>query len=617
MPQIINTNIASLNAQRNLNKSQSDLGVSLQRLSSGLRINSAKDDAAGLAISERFSTQIKGLNQAARNANDGISLAQTAEGALGGVTNLLQRVRELSVQSANATNNSSDRAALQSEVTQLVDEINRVADTTTFNGVKLLDGSFSAQAFQVGANANQTVSIASIADANTDVLGLGNTATATGTGPVTAGVTGTGELIINGTDVFTAAGGAVAQDAAALATAISSIDGVSATATNAQTAIAFTDVVGTVASGATPSTQALGALTVNATTDVDATNSYTLTFDNTGDGGTDTLAINVTNVANDGSDFQSKLVASFVSAGFTDVGGGGTVSGYTLDLGGQASITAALANDTLTVQRADGIDFTTAETNDGGFSNAPAFANGTATTTDGVQAISAAAPTYTLDIDGNTLDFTAAGADGTISGTEVAALIDAISGYTSSFSGGNLSITKADGSNIVLTENGSDSAAGEGLAGGDGTTANVSTSYGTLSITSTNADLAFTGTLGAGLATGLADATAAISAGTGVGSIDISTASGAQTAIDIVDRALTEINTSRADLGALQNRFEAVVSNISITSENLTAARSRIQDADFAAETASLTRNQILQQAGVSILAQANGLPQLALSLLQ
>ena len=154
MPQIINTIIASLNAQRNLNTSQQDSNVALQRLSSGLRINSAKDDAAGLAISERFTSQIKGLNQAIRNANDGISLAQTAEGALEETTNILQRIRELSVQSANSTNSSSDRSALQGEVNQLKQELDRIAGTTQFNGLNLLDGSFTAQSFQVGANAN-------------------------------------------------------------------------------------------------------------------------------------------------------------------------------------------------------------------------------------------------------------------------------------------------------------------------------------------------------------------------------------------------------------------------------------------------------------------------------
>ncbi|MBL4743192.1 MAG: flagellin FliC, partial [Cycloclasticus sp.] len=171
MAQVINTNVASLTAQRNLNTSQNALNTSLQRLSSGLRINSAKDDAAGLAISERFTAQIRGLNQAQRNSNDGISLAQTAEGDLAAITNSLQRIRELAVQSANATNSASDRAALQLETAQLIAEIDRVASTSAFNGVQLLDGTFTAQQFQVGANAGETVTVSSIASAKTDSLG--------------------------------------------------------------------------------------------------------------------------------------------------------------------------------------------------------------------------------------------------------------------------------------------------------------------------------------------------------------------------------------------------------------------------------------------------------------
>ena len=198
MPQVINTNIASLNAQRNLNASQNALAVALQRLSSGLRINSAKDDAAGLAISERFTAQIRGLDQAARNANDGISLAQTAEGALSEVTNNLQRIRELAVQSSNATNSATDRAALQTEVTQLLNEINRVADQTSFNGVKLLDGSFSGAVFQVGANAGESITVASIVDANTAAIGSVSQASGAALSVAASGLTGFGTAIAAG-----------------------------------------------------------------------------------------------------------------------------------------------------------------------------------------------------------------------------------------------------------------------------------------------------------------------------------------------------------------------------------------------------------------------------------
>lgn len=194
MPQIINTNIASLNAQRNLNASQRDADTTLQRLSSGLRINSAKDDAAGLAIAERFSSQVRGLNQAVRNSNDGVSLAQVAEGALGESGNIVQRMRELAVQAANATNSASDRKALQSEVNQLKQELERIATTTEFNGLNLLDGTFQAQKFQAGANENQTISVSitgtridSLANNTRDTVasgtGTGSIATASGTAP--------------------------------------------------------------------------------------------------------------------------------------------------------------------------------------------------------------------------------------------------------------------------------------------------------------------------------------------------------------------------------------------------------------------------------------------------
>jgi flagellin len=175
MPQVIGTNVASLNSQRSLNTSQNALATSLQRLSSGLRINSAKDDAAGLAISARMTSQISGLNQASRNANDGISMAQTAEGGLQSVTESLQRMRELAVQSSNASNSGTDRAAIQQEVDQLVQQINTVSSQTAFNGVKLLDGSFNSQAFQIGANTGEKITISSIASAKADSLGVGTT----------------------------------------------------------------------------------------------------------------------------------------------------------------------------------------------------------------------------------------------------------------------------------------------------------------------------------------------------------------------------------------------------------------------------------------------------------
>ncbi len=613
MAQVINTNVMSLNAQRNLNQSGSRLSTALQRLSSGMRINSAKDDAAGLAIANRMTAQINGLNQAARNANDGISLAQTAEGDLNVLTKSLQRVRELAVQSANATNSSSDRAALQQEVSQLIAEMDRTAVASAFNGVQLLDGTFTAQQFQVGANAGQTIDVASIASARTADLGQRDTATLANTSAVT-GDLAAGALTINGTDI-----GAVSGDALAIANAItaSSVD-VTATATNVQTGITFNDVVGTAGVTAVASSQALGALTVSGTTDVDATNTYTLSFDNSGDGGSDTLDITITNTANDGTGVVADLAAAFVTAGFVDVGGTGTVSGYTLDLGGEASITDALTNDTLTVQRADGIEFAVSEASTG-MSNAPAFANGSATTTNGTQAVTAVAPTYTLTVDGTALDLTAAGSDGTITAAEIGTAINGLTGYTASGSGTSLDITKADGSNVVLVEAGSDSDAAEGLAGGTGGAGVTSTLRGVVnSIESSGADLVIggTGPASAGLTAGTTNLSGTLG-GTTIADTDISSVAGANAAIISVDAALATINSSRASLGAIQSRFESVVGALQTTAENLSAARSRIQDADFAAETAALTKDQILQQAGVSILSQANAQPQLVLSLLQ
>ncbi|MAT66097.1 MAG: flagellar protein FlaB [Gammaproteobacteria bacterium] len=581
MALIVNTNIASLNAQRNLTNSQSTQASALERLSSGLRINSAKDDAAGLAISERFTTQVRGLTQAARNANDGISLAQTAEGALGGLTESLQRIRELAIQSANATNSDSDRAALQTEVSELVEEINRVANTTTFNGVNLLDGSFSAQAFQVGANANQTVSIDTITDANSDVLG-GNLASVSGT--AVTGAIADGDLTVNGNAIAATNG-----DAAEIASAIeSATSGVTATATNAQTGITFNDVVGTAATA--------GTNTASTAMTVSDFSTDTVSFDV--DGNTVTLNADYTDLDGVVSEIQSQLDSA--SSGTYAVSRDGSDNLIIATTATGSGATAPVVNNF--VGDLDGN--TTAVTD---------FVTGT--TSDGADAV---APTYTLDLDGTTLDLSSAGSDGTITASEVASAINALDGYTASAGAGTIDVTKADGSNIVFTESGSDSDATEGLAVDGSGSAATETYRGSISLTTTDgSDIVIGGNTpgNAGLTAGTT--AAAVDSNAAVGAIDISTAAGAQTAIDIASRALNDINSARAELGAVQNRFEAVIDNIGVTNENLTAARSRILDADFAAETAALTRSQILQQAGVSALAQANSLPQLALSLLQ
>lgn len=467
MPQIINTNIASLTAQRNLNSSQGDLNSALQRLSSGLRINSAKDDAAGLAITERFTAQIRGLNQAARNAADGISLAQTAEGALGEVANNLQRIRELAVQSANATNSATDRAALQEEVSQLIAEIDRVATQTNFNGVNLLDGTFSSQSFQVGANAGQTIALSAISSARTTDLGAALSASVT-SGAVTGDLTA-GELVINGVDI-----GAAVGDAKTIAAAINAASGTNVTA--AANSLTVAGASQTAAAGT-------GTITINGVT--------TSTITQTGTAATDRAAT------------VSAINAISAATGVTAV-----------DTGADAT---------------------------------------------GVQLIAA---------DGRNVTHSFTQATGT---------------FTSASTGVGAAATNR--STITLT---SSSSSGITIAGTAPT------------------DAGFT-----------AGTTAAALTGTAVSNLDISSVSGANTAITSVDAALETINTTRATLGAIQNRFESVVASAQTTSENLSASRSRIQDADFAAETAALTRAQVLQQAGVSILAQANALPQNALSLLR
>lgn len=491
MPQVINTNVASLNAQRNLNTSQSALATSLQRLSSGLRINSAKDDAAGLAIADRMTSQIRGLNQAARNANDGISLSQTAEGALGEVTNNLQRIRELALQSANSTNSTSDRASLDAETQQLIAEITRVASQTAFNGLNLLDGSFSAQNFQVGANANQTITISSIADSRSAALGS-NILNSNGT--VIGGNGGVGVTKAAAADLT--GGNTVAVEAALTVS------------TSAGTSAAIGYAAGADAK-AIASAINLGASSLGIT--ATATNSATL--------------------------------SSIVSAGAITMTLNGTaISANVADPSDLTAILSAING----VQGATGVtaSFTTAGSKTGL----------TLSTTDG------------RDI--SILDFTHAGATKTVN-----------------FSGVTLTGGAATDSSIK-----------SGVV-------SLASSKGTITLAGANPDVF-----------ALAAATSTFSS---VASVSLTTAASSQLAIATIDAALAQVNTSRGDLGAYQNRFSSAIANLQTTSENLSASRSRIQDTDFAAETANLTRNQILQQAGTAMLAQANALPQQVLALLQ
>ena len=494
MALVINTNVPSLNAQRNLDSSQSLAATSLQRLSSGLRINSAKDDAAGLAIANRFTSQINGLNQAARNAADGISLAQTAEGALQEVTNNLQRIRELAVQSANATNSSADRQALQSEVDQLVAEIDRVANTANFNGVNLLDGSFTSQTFQVGATEGETVSVTSIIDANTNALG-----------EYAADLNGT----------FLGA----ARDAAADTNGIQAAN------------LSFTITAPNGSTVGTAGTQA--AIGVNAEASEIA------------------AAIN-------GLDSALGLVATATNTATLGNFSAAETVGFTLEGTAITGVVVADANDLTSVKDAiNAVQGTTGVT--------ASFAS----------------------TDKSEITLTAAdGRDITISGFSDA--------------GGNITadVTGANGAADVITANATDN---ESTVIGD---VNVTTTQGSISVTSSVALEIVSGTQVANLDS--------------IDNIDLATsAATASASLSVLDAAIAQVSGGRADLGAIQNRFESVISSLQIASENAEASRSRIQDADFAAETANLTKSQILTQAGISVLAQANAQPQQVLALLQ
>jgi len=493
MALVINTNVPSLNAQRNLDSSQSSAATSLERLSSGLRINSAKDDAAGLAIANRFTAQINGLNQAARNAADGISLAQTAEGALQEVTNNLQRIRELSVQAANATNSLNDRQALQDEVDQLVAEIDRVAGSANFNGVTLLDGSFTAQVFQVGANANETVTVTGVVDSRSSQLGLNEI-----------------------------------EDTSLAATINSS----------------------SIANGAA------------AETDLDIT---------VGSGTTQQSALNVTYGANSGAD----EIAAAINSAANGIGVTAT-----------ASNTATLDN----LGVAGAISFTLQTTVAGAASSNVAISTTVAATSDLTNVLDAInAQTGTTGISASFSSSTARDSItlSTTDGRNIA--IDTVAGAGTQ----TLDLTGQDGTTVTMTEGGTDG----GIATGG------------ISLASSGGAIGLTAAAGP-LATG-------VSTLSNVNSLLVTSAANAQSAIEVIDAALTQIAAGRSDLGAIQNRFESVVTSAQIASENASASRSRIVDADFAAETANLTKSQILTQAGISVLAQANAQPQQVLALLQ
>lgn len=593
MPQVINTNVSSLNSQRSLNSSQMSLQTSLQRLSSGLRINSAKDDAAGLAISARMTSQINGLDQAQRNANDGISLAQVAEGGLQSVTESLQRMRTLAVQSSNATNTATDRAALQQEVEQLVQQINTVANQTAFNGVKLLDGTFNAQAFQIGANAGQTITVNSIASAKADALGVGTTSSysSSTSGAVATGSIGAGGITINGYGIGP-----------------SIRDGVSAAGSNDSAiskAAAFNAVSGQTGVTATASATTLAGVAATAPAAI------------AGDA-TDFIYVNNVKLGAIAAGADATMQGANIAAAFNAVSN-------------QSGVTASFSTSTgaVTLTAADGRNISLI-----GGGTADTAATGLTLGAGGnlVGAGAAAAGALAagdLTINGYDIGAVSAGTTATTQGNNIATAINALTsktGVTASSAAGVLTLSAGAGQAITISGSLSNQAA---TATATGFSANQLGASATLStnaaITRGNITLSSTGS--AGITVGGSDIaraglTAAFTAsvatfGAGISSVDVMTASGAQNAIGIIDSALSNVNSSRANLGAVQNRFNSVVSNLATTSENVSASRSRILDADFAVETANMSRAQILQQAGTAMLAQANSLSQGVLSLLK
>lgn len=687
MPQIINTNIASMNAQRNLDTSGASLQSALQRLSSGLRINSAKDDAAGLAISERMGAQVRGLNQAARNANDAISLSQTAEGAISGMGDNLQRLRELAVQAANSTNSASDRATIQSEVAQLVTEIDRVATTTEFNGIKLLDGTFTKQAFQVGANANQTIAV-SMDSARTSKLGSTQVAslTASNNGVALAG----GDLILNGISVgasisttdtaSTASGSASAIAKAAAVNAVSSQTDVTASVntTNA-TGAGMTMAVGTgtiTINGVTTDVITLGGVDAGA----DRANVIQAINEKTGQTGVVAVdtGLSATGIQLTAADGRNIVVGTmtvgsasgtFTSA-TTGIAAGTSYGTYTLssskaiEVTGSTSIANAdVAAGTYATQTAysattagvgvafaaadfklNGVilgaslsTYDTASSAGNSFSsiskvatiNAVSAQTGVTATANTNTATGSAmtmlAGTGTFTINGVTTGtITLGGVDAAADRAAVIAAINAKTGQSgvTAVDGGSsangVKLTTADGRNIVVGTLSAGSASGAFTSATTGIAAG--TSYGTFTLSSSKMFTVEAGTTGVSMTTiGMLSAGTygAGKTGQALSTIDVSTVTGASNAITALDNAISSLNGMRADLGAIQNRFTSTVATLENVAENLTGARSRIRDTDFAAETAKLSRGQILQQAGVAMLAQANALPNNVLALLR
>ncbi|MBC3498084.1 flagellin [Pseudomonas sp. SWRI100] len=563
----VNTNITSLGVQKNLNRASDALGTSMSRLSSGLKINSAKDDAAGLQIANRLTSQVKGLAVGVKNANDGISIAQTAEGAMQESTNILQRMRELALQSANGSNSDDDRASLQQEFTALTGELNRIASTTTFGGRNLLDGSFGSTSFQVGANANETISFGM---SNLSATGLKGTyseasvagvatqmkASVTGSlnyqagGLYTADAANDQTLTVAGTDITIASGSTAAQ-------AISAINAKTAdTGVTAKLDDAGTGIIMSSKKAFTTSATAGGLIAGVGTTETTAAKTTALNNDAE-------ITINGTSIA---------LAAGDAMGGATSVVS--KINAETANTGVTASLTS------------DGrlqLDSVTAA----GVATGKAITLGDGSTADGpgsLAALGLSAGTTETKLTANT--------SLNINGVEVkfnqgSTMDEIISSINSASTGVTASKVTTAGADKISLFSDKDIKIAEGSAG--------------------------TGLAMLGLTAG---STTAAAQNTTMSDLSILTADSSQQAVQALDSAIQQVDSQRAQLGAVQNRFNSTVSNLQSISENSTAARSRVQDADFASETAELTKQQTLQQASTAILSQANQLPSSVLKLL-
>ena len=579
MPLMINSNIASLNAQRQLTSAGSELDQASERLASGRRINSAADDAAGLAITNRQTSQIRGLDQAIRNANDGISLIQTAEGALDETTNILQRMRELSIQSSNGIYSNSDRATLDAEVQQLKAEIDRIAETTAFNGQNILDGSLGELSLQVGSEADETIGFEigtldaeSLGGASSgDVIGTVMSGNVAAAADLVDGTAAGGTITINGQSVGDLTAATNMDEL--LNTINAAISGVEASAFTETTAT--TDGDGVLVAGTDTLTLALA-----------NTDGTTTSYQFTGTNSLVELAENITNdtggAINATINDEGRLVISNEDGAAITVTDAAGATGITTATTYQAQLAF-----TITDENVDNVDITLTDTT--GAADLLALSGAF-----GIQTRSGADITGQLNttqnalnegdlvINGVDIGAVAAGGSATAQGDNIVTAINLLSdehGVVATNAAGVLTLNSVSGNEISIEY-------------GDSSAATIATD------------------------TGIYETNAAVSVGNSISNVDISTISGAQSAVDVIDIALEEINSTRADLGAVNNRLDFTVSNLSNVVENTSAARSRIMDTDFAAETASLSRAQVLQQASQAMLAQANARPQQVLSLL-